>query len=89
MIAGINLNRFRIIDVDEQFRMKPDELASAMEKDITAGLVPFFCCATLGTTSSGAFDDLSSIGPICNKVRRAFAIAHKIPLIKLIAHCCA
>ena len=30
-----------------------------------AGLRPFFCCATLGTTSSLAFDPVRAIGEIC------------------------
>ena len=30
-----------------------------------AGLVPFFLCATLGTTGACAFDSLEELGPIC------------------------
>jgi aromatic-L-amino-acid decarboxylase len=38
-----------------------------MEKDRKAGLIPFFVCATVGTTSSNAIDPLSQIGPICQE----------------------
>ena len=65
MIAGIGLQNLRLIDVDEKFAMKPDCLARQIQLDRDAGLLPFFVCATVGTTSSNAFDPLSRIGPLC------------------------
>ena len=66
-IAGLGRDNLRLIDVDEHFAMRPDALARQIEKDRAAGLVPFFACATVGTTSSNAMDPLLEIGPICER----------------------
>ncbi len=67
MIAGIGVDKMRLIAVDEQFAMRPDVLARTIAEDRRAGLVPFFVCATVGTTSSNAVDPLPQIGPICRE----------------------
>lgn len=64
-IAGIGTDRMRLIDHDEHFGMRPDALRAAIDADRQAGLVPFFVCATRGTTSSTAFDPTEAIGEIC------------------------
>lgn len=66
-IAGIGRDSLRLIATDETFAMDADALASAMQIDRSAGLTPFFVCATVGTTSSNAIDPLPKIGPICQK----------------------
>jgi aromatic-L-amino-acid decarboxylase len=66
-IAGVGRNNLRLIPTDERFAMDANALARAMENDRTAGLTPFFVCATVGTTSSNAIDPLPLIGPICQK----------------------
>jgi aromatic-L-amino-acid/L-tryptophan decarboxylase len=65
MIAGIGVDNLRAIDVDENFALKPDVLAKQIEADRQAGLIPFFVCATIGTTSSNAMDPLIPIGEVC------------------------
>ncbi len=62
-VAGIP--HLRSIAVDDAYAMRPDELARQIAADRAAGLRPFFCCATLGTTSSLAFDPVRAIGEIC------------------------
>jgi aromatic-L-amino-acid/L-tryptophan decarboxylase len=64
-IAGIGTDRIRTVAHDESFAMLPGALAAAIEADKAAGLVPFFVCATHGTTSSMAFDPTPEIGAIC------------------------
>jgi aromatic-L-amino-acid decarboxylase len=66
-IAGLGLNNLRLIEVDENFAMRPDGLAQQIESDRAAGLVPCFVCATIGTTSSNAIDPLPEIGRICHE----------------------
>lgn len=66
-IAGIGRQNLRLIEVDEKFAMRPDELSAAIRKDREAGRVPFFVCATVGTTSSNGLDPLRPIGEICRK----------------------
>jgi aromatic-L-amino-acid decarboxylase len=64
-IAGIGSDNLRQIAVDENFAMRPEELARQIEADRKAGLIPFFVCATVGTTSSYAIDPVPAIGGIC------------------------
>ncbi|HBL77256.1 MAG: amino acid decarboxylase [Bacteroidetes bacterium GWF2_42_66] len=66
-IVGIGKNNLRKIEVDETFAMKPDALEKQIKTDLDNGLVPFFVCASVGTTSSNAIDPVFSIGEICKK----------------------
>ncbi len=66
-IAGIGREHLRTIEVDENFAMRPEALARQIAQDRRAGLVPFFVCATVGTTSSNAIDPVPAIGTICRE----------------------
>jgi aromatic-L-amino-acid decarboxylase len=66
-IAGLGDANLRLIDVDEDFAMRPDLLADAMKKDVADGRVPCFVCATVGTTSSNGMDPVREIGKICRE----------------------
>ncbi len=66
-IAGFG--HIREVDVDDKFAMRPDSLALAMTEDRANGLVPTFVCATIGTTSSGAFDPVRAIATIAERER--------------------
>jgi aromatic-L-amino-acid/L-tryptophan decarboxylase len=66
-IAGIGKNNLRLIGVDENLAMRPDLLETAIKKDLQNGLIPFFVCATVGTTSTNAMDPIPEIGLICQK----------------------
>ena len=66
-IAGLGRRNLRLIQVDEAFAMRPEELARQIEQDQQNGLVPCFVCATVGTTSSNGLDSLPEIGRICRQ----------------------
>ncbi len=66
-IAGIGVKNLRLIGVDENFAMRPDELARQIEADRRSGMIPCFVCATIGTTSSNAIDPVAEIGRICRE----------------------
>lgn len=66
-IAGIGKNNLRLIGVDENLAMRSDLLENAIQEDLQAGLIPFFVCATVGSTSTNAIDPLLEIGQICQK----------------------
>jgi aromatic-L-amino-acid decarboxylase len=66
-IAGIGKANLRLIDVDQNFAMRSDLLESQIQQDKANGLLPFFVCASVGTTSSTAIDPIRSIGEICQK----------------------
>ncbi|XP_014667849.1 PREDICTED: aromatic-L-amino-acid decarboxylase-like [Priapulus caudatus] len=57
----------RKLATDENFTLRGAELQRAIKKDRAAGHIPFFLCATLGTTSSCAFDNIRELGPICTQ----------------------
>ncbi|XVF07271.1 hypothetical protein REPUB_Repub06bG0124200 [Reevesia pubescens] len=63
-IAGIDLQNFRAIKTTKStsYELSPESLRRAARLDAEAGLIPFFLCATVGTTSTTAVDP---IGPLC------------------------
>ncbi|KAL0809652.1 hypothetical protein ABMA28_011175 [Loxostege sticticalis] len=63
----IGLVRMRYIESDENQSMRGAQLEEAIISDKAKGLVPFWVCATLGTTGSVAFDNLREIGEVCSR----------------------
>ncbi|XP_044738335.1 histidine decarboxylase isoform X2 [Chrysoperla carnea] len=51
----------------EELSMRGEKLRETMDEDIKNGLIPFWVCATLGTTGACSFDCLSEIGPVCKE----------------------
>jgi len=66
-VAGIGRNNLRVIEVDNEFRMRPAALARAIQEDKAAGRLPCFVGATVGTTSTMSIDPLPEIGAICRE----------------------
>ena len=65
IVLGIGQQNVRKIEVDAEFRMRADRLAAAIEADRRSGYVPFFVCATVGTTSTTSIDPVPAIADIC------------------------
>jgi aromatic-L-amino-acid/L-tryptophan decarboxylase len=64
-IAGIGSENLHVVPHDERFAMRPEALVSALARDREAGRRPFFVCATVGTTSTMAFDPVPAIADVC------------------------
>ena len=64
-LLGIGSANVRAIAVDEHRRMRPTELAVALDTDRVAGRLPVAVVATAGTTLTGAVDPLSEIARVC------------------------
>ncbi len=69
MIAGLadtpdDHSRIRLIETDANLRMNPQLLASSIQADLDNGLIPTLVVATVGTTSTGAIDNLDQIGTV-------------------------
>jgi aromatic-L-amino-acid decarboxylase len=64
-IAGIGSDNLRLVPHDAAFAMRADALAELVAEDRAAGKVPFFVCATAGTTSTEAFDPVPAIADVC------------------------
>ncbi|ONK70101.1 uncharacterized protein A4U43_C05F30270 [Asparagus officinalis] len=65
-IAGIYTENLRLLKADQNsnYALTPDAVSEAISSDLSEGLIPFFLCATIGTTSSAAVDPLSALGKI-------------------------
>ncbi|KAK7479113.1 hypothetical protein BaRGS_00029631, partial [Batillaria attramentaria] len=64
ILAGI---RMRKLATDDDFRLRGKTFQQAIDEDKRNGDIPFYLCATLGTTGTCAFDDLKELGPICER----------------------
>ncbi|MDG1483242.1 MAG: pyridoxal-dependent decarboxylase [Myxococcota bacterium] len=64
-IAGVGINHLRKLPVDDSGAMIPSALQAAVDADRAAGVVPAGVITCLGSTGTGAVDDLVSIGAIC------------------------
>ena len=67
MISGIGSKNVRCIEADDGFSMDVSSLKKQIKKDIGDGHIPFFVCATIGTTSSTGIDPVKEIGRICDQ----------------------
>ncbi|KAL7636320.1 UNVERIFIED_CONTAM: hypothetical protein RMT77_013079 [Armadillidium vulgare] len=63
----IGLVKLRYIESDDNLSMRGDKVVEAIKCDREKGLIPFFLCATLGTTGACSFDNLLELGPICDE----------------------
>jgi aromatic-L-amino-acid decarboxylase len=60
-VAGIRDSQVRRIGVDERRRVDVDVLGKAIDADAASGLRPFMIVANVGTTNTGAVDDIASL----------------------------
>ncbi|ROL64812.1 DOPA decarboxylase [Pseudomonas vranovensis] len=67
LLAGFGKDNIRYIDTDDNFAMRPQALAVAIEQDLADGLQPCAVVATTGTTATTALDPLQPIGQIARE----------------------
>ncbi|XP_053697040.1 histidine decarboxylase [Sabethes cyaneus] len=67
--ALIGLVRMRFIEADDGLSLGGRALEEAINEDIKQGLIPFWVCATLGTTGACAFDNLQEVGEVCARYK--------------------
>nr|XP_034582952.1 tryptophan decarboxylase 2 isoform X2 [Setaria viridis] len=65
-IAGIFPENVRVVkaDCNKNYAVAPEAIFEAISTDLSSVLIPFFICATVGTTSSSAVDPLPELGQI-------------------------
>ncbi|WP_232698571.1 pyridoxal phosphate-dependent decarboxylase family protein [Brevibacillus daliensis] len=64
-MAGIPRSQVRKISVDDQFKMKVEELITTIHQDRESGLLPLMVVASAGTTNTGTVDPLHEIADFC------------------------
>ena len=64
-MMGLGRRALRFVPTDEDFRMDADALREAIRADRHAGRQPMAVVATLGTTNTGACDDLLALAQVC------------------------
>ena len=64
---GVGAQNVVKIATDDCFRMRPDLLEQAIERDLAAGAVPFCIVATVGTTSMTSIDPVPAIAAIAER----------------------
>lgn len=68
MVAGLGRSNLRLIKADPVTgAMNPEALLQSIRDDLADGATPAFVSATMGTTSTLAFDPIGAIGSICDE----------------------
>lgn len=66
-MLGLGTDAVRKIPIDDRYRLRPDLLAAAIERDLAGGLRPFAVVGSAGTVATGSIDPLEQIAEICRK----------------------
>jgi aromatic-L-amino-acid/L-tryptophan decarboxylase len=64
-LLGFGSRTIRLVPVNDDYRMDVYALNRALVDDLAAGVRPIAVVATLGTTNTGAIDDLDAIADVC------------------------
>ena len=64
-LLGFGSNAIRTIPCDDDYRIDVEVLDRAIAEDRTAGVRPVAVIGTMGTTNTGAIDDLNRLADIC------------------------
>ena len=64
-ISGRGTSPRRTIATDDRYRMSPQALAEAIERDLADGIRPWLVIASAGTVDTGSVDPLAEIADIC------------------------
>jgi aromatic-L-amino-acid decarboxylase len=93
ILLGLGQESLRKIPSDDEFRMRPDALATAIAEDRADGWTPLAVVATVGTTSSTSIDPVPQIAALCRResiwlhVDAAYAgVAAMVPGYEWILH---
>jgi len=71
LIAMVKVHQ---LSVDEHYSLRGKVLDEQIEADKKKGLIPFFVCGTLGTTSCCSFDNFEELGQICQREQLWFHV---------------
>lgn len=64
-VIGLRKDQIRVIESDDKFCLRIDQLKEAVESDKAEGKKPFLVVANAGTTNTAAVDPLYNISTLC------------------------
>ena len=64
---GFRPDQLRVLPTDDAFRLRPRDVAAAIDADLAADRLPFLVSANAGTTNSGAVDPVGEIADVCHE----------------------
>lgn len=67
MVCGLQHTRLLKASAEHDYALDPKTLQEAIAADLAQGLIPFYACATIGTTSSCAVDPVGELGRVCQQ----------------------
>jgi aromatic-L-amino-acid/L-tryptophan decarboxylase len=66
-LLGFPAGTLTIVDSDDAFRLRAEDVAAAVAGDRAAGLTPFAICAVAGSTNTGSIDDVSALADLADR----------------------
>jgi aromatic-L-amino-acid decarboxylase len=67
LLAGFGRENVRLVAHDDQYALRPDALADAIDRDLAAGRRPCAIVATTGTTTSTALDPVGEMAAVARR----------------------
>ncbi|XP_053960174.1 3,4-dihydroxyphenylacetaldehyde synthase 2 [Anastrepha ludens] len=59
----------KLLPTKEDCVLRAEELIAALKEDLSSGRIPTICIATLGTTGTCAYDDITALASICQRYK--------------------
>jgi glutamate/tyrosine decarboxylase-like PLP-dependent enzyme len=66
-VLGFRGQQLRLLEPDESFRLRPEDVSAAVDRDHRAGRRPFAVVANAGATNTGAVDPLPELRAVCDE----------------------
>ena len=62
---GFRRDQIRVLQTDDERRLRPSDVEAAMDADVAADRLPFLVVANAGTTNTGAVDPIGPLADLC------------------------
>ena len=66
-VLGFRPDQLRLLEPDERWRLRPEDVVAAVAEDARAGRRPFAVVANAGATNTGAVDPLRELRSLCDE----------------------
>ncbi|UWZ83707.1 pyridoxal phosphate-dependent decarboxylase family protein [Occallatibacter riparius] len=73
-MTGLGRSALRVVPVDSDLKMDPQQLVAKIANDRERGFVPLMVVGTAGTTAAGVIDPLPVLADICREKRMWFHV---------------